>query len=61
AGSAEVNIDNRADNAHVSKTIAAMVLIRLKIDETFSEGRGDAQGCAARARLTGMLPRARTR
>ncbi|MBW6097945.1 hypothetical protein HT118_05125 [Escherichia coli] len=28
----------------MSKTIAAMVLIPLKIDETFSEGRGDAQG-----------------
>ncbi|UMT08126.1 hypothetical protein AOY62_06025 [Escherichia coli] len=39
----------------MSKTIAAMVLIRLKIDETFSEGRGDAQGCAARARLTGIM------
>ncbi|WP_167852358.1 hypothetical protein [Escherichia sp. E2586] len=44
----------------MSKTIAAMVLIRLKIDETFSEAGADAQGCAARARLTGMLPRART-
>jgi hypothetical protein len=28
-------------------------LVRLKIDEAYPQGRGDAQGCAARATLQG--------
>ena len=32
------------------------VLFRLKIAEALTDGRGDAQGCASRAPITGMLP-----
>ncbi len=48
--------DNKANERVISHSEA---LVRLKIAEAFPEGRGEAQGCAERARVAGTLHRAR--